>query len=382
MFDNLWSEKPKMAKKKESVETEAPGIFDHLWGGIKVLSLVILMPPMLNYAGLQKEKEFFRGAAVLFDIGFGQKMYINCTGTGSPTLILDAPTGRSSDVFLKLQSTLASLGTVCIYDRAGLGLSDVAVGLNASDPGEAAVLNALGPETTAVRMVSDLHRLITFARPLQRPLVLVGSELGAAVVRGYAHLHPEDVGGLVLIDPAHPSLFNHGPSDEDNPWIDHWHSHLIFSFRLLQLSALMGLNRLGLLAGQLSLPNFSECETVIAKQKHEICDGFHIQAAIDEHRSMNVSLRQVEEIAGKWPLPPSIHTTVISGDKFDGDLTSELNDLWSKAMHTLIQRIPGSNHVVIPGGDRHTLHQNTDAISAVIMKFVSGLSLELADEEK
>jgi len=144
----------------------------------------------------------------------------------------------------------------------------------------------------------------------------------------------------------------------------------------------MGLNRLGLLAGQLSLPNFSECETVIAKQKHEICDGFHIQAAIDEHRSMNVSLRQVEEIAGKWPLPPSIHTTVISGDKFDVDLTSELNDLWSKAMHTLIQRIPGSNHVVIPGGDRHTLHQNTDAISAVIMKFVSGLSLELADEEK
>ena len=68
-----------------------------------------------------------------------------------------------------------------LYSRAGLGLSDVAVGLNASDPGEAAVLNALGPETTAVRMVSDLHRLITFARPLQRPLVLVGSELGRGV---------------------------------------------------------------------------------------------------------------------------------------------------------------------------------------------------------
>ena len=44
-------------------------------------------------------------------------------GTGSPTLILDAPTGRSSDVFLKLQSTLASLGTVCIYDRFSIHLS-------------------------------------------------------------------------------------------------------------------------------------------------------------------------------------------------------------------------------------------------------------------
>jgi hypothetical protein len=42
-----------------------------------------------------------------------------------------------------------------------------------------------------VRMVSDLHRLVTFAAPQERPLLLVGSELGALVVRAFAHLHSQ-----------------------------------------------------------------------------------------------------------------------------------------------------------------------------------------------
>jgi hypothetical protein len=42
-----------------------------------------------------------------------------------------------------------------------------------------------------VRMVSDLHRLVTFAAPQGPPLLLVGSELGALVVRAFAHLHPQ-----------------------------------------------------------------------------------------------------------------------------------------------------------------------------------------------
>jgi hypothetical protein len=42
-----------------------------------------------------------------------------------------------------------------------------------------------------VRMVSDLHRLVTFAAPQERPLLLVGSEVGGLVARAFAHLHPQ-----------------------------------------------------------------------------------------------------------------------------------------------------------------------------------------------
>ena len=60
----------------------------------------------------------------------------------------------------------------------------------ASDPGEAAVGRTLGPEATALRMVADLHRLVSIVQQLERPLVLVGAELGGLVARLYTQLHP------------------------------------------------------------------------------------------------------------------------------------------------------------------------------------------------
>ena len=47
------------------------------------------------------------------------------------------------------------------------------------------------PPFLTVRMVTDLHRLVTFASPQERPLLIVGSGLGGLVARGFAHLHPQ-----------------------------------------------------------------------------------------------------------------------------------------------------------------------------------------------
>ena len=74
-----------------------------------------------------------------------------------PTVILDAPTGMTSDVWAGLQKEL-SLDSVqvCVYDRAGLGLSDRKPLFNMSDPMESAIA---GPSPfTTNQMVQDLHR--------------------------------------------------------------------------------------------------------------------------------------------------------------------------------------------------------------------------------
>ena len=40
------------------------------------------------------------------------------------SVLLDAPTGMSSDVWALVQPELAKITKVCVYDRAGLGFSE------------------------------------------------------------------------------------------------------------------------------------------------------------------------------------------------------------------------------------------------------------------
>ena len=113
---------------------------------------------------------------------------------------MEAPLGMNSDVYLGLQEQLATKTRVCVYDRAGVGLSDRPVQplVNmSSTSGEnsaaatAKIRRLRGHEFTVERMVDDLHRLITSSSNLGRPLMLVGSDMGAMIARFYTQLYSE-----------------------------------------------------------------------------------------------------------------------------------------------------------------------------------------------
>src|SRR5580658_7163606 len=59
----------------------------------------------------------------LVDIG-GRRLNLYCTGTSSPTVVLDAGLGGSTAVWRHVQPVLARTTRVCSYDRAGMGFSD------------------------------------------------------------------------------------------------------------------------------------------------------------------------------------------------------------------------------------------------------------------
>ena len=103
----------------------------------KFFLFVVAVPPMLNYASLRQERDFLTANTTQYDVGFGQKLYLSCVGEGAPTVILDAPTGLTSDSWSAGVSELSAVTRVCVYDRAGLGWSDSPPRLNRSDPGEA-----------------------------------------------------------------------------------------------------------------------------------------------------------------------------------------------------------------------------------------------------
>jgi virginiamycin B lyase len=129
----------------------------------------------------------------MVDIG-GRRLYLECLGEGSPTVILEG--GLSSSASrgiwnvpawapqITIQPDLATVTRVCAYDRAGFGLSD---------PGPT-------PQT-AVSVTSDLHALL-HAAGLEPPYVLAGISLGGPIVQVFASRFPDEVVGLVEIDPG------------------------------------------------------------------------------------------------------------------------------------------------------------------------------------
>jgi pimeloyl-ACP methyl ester carboxylesterase len=127
----------------------------------------------------------FPPPGALVDIG-GHRLHLNCSGAGSPTVVLDSALGGSSMSWSLVQPALARITRVCSYDRAGFGWSDA------------------GPfPRTAGRIADELRRLLARAA-VEPPFVLVGHSFGGLVVRVFTARHPRDVAGLVLVDPAHP----------------------------------------------------------------------------------------------------------------------------------------------------------------------------------
>jgi pimeloyl-ACP methyl ester carboxylesterase len=117
-------------------------------------------------------------------IGHGRRMNVYCQGSGSPTVILEAGAGGSTLDWRWVQPGIARTTRVCSYDRAGMGFSD---------PGPL--------PRTAAAVVEDFVTLVRVAR-VQPPYVLVSHSLGSYFVRLYADLHPQDVVGMVLVDPS------------------------------------------------------------------------------------------------------------------------------------------------------------------------------------
>lgn len=144
----------------------------------------------------------------LVDIGSARKVYLECRGVGSPTVILVSGTGGASDEWTHTLNPskpeqepvlsdsavlpqVSQFTRVCAYDRPGTTRFDGS--LSPSTP--------VPQPTTAADGVADLHALLTAAN-ISGPYVLVGASWGGMITRLFASTYPKEVSGLIFVDAA------------------------------------------------------------------------------------------------------------------------------------------------------------------------------------
>src|SRR3984957_2410097 len=115
----------------------------------------------------------------------GRQLALHRAGAGGPSVVFLPGAGLIGLDYLNIQSEIAGSTTAVIYDRAGTGWSD-----------------AIALPRTAAAVAEELRALLAAAEvPL--PYVLVGHSLGGAYLRRYAQLFPDEVAGLLFLDPSH-----------------------------------------------------------------------------------------------------------------------------------------------------------------------------------
>lgn len=105
---------------------------------------------------------------------------------GGAAVILESGISASCLNWTYVFGELAKAGLVCRYDRAGLGWSD------------------LPPQALSARGIVDHLRATLDQAGVPKPYILVGHSFGGMMARYHASLYPQEVQGLVLVDPLLP----------------------------------------------------------------------------------------------------------------------------------------------------------------------------------
>lgn len=124
-----------------------------------------------------------------FDVG-GYQLHIHCSGSGSPTVIVDVGLGDDSTDWTPIQQAISTNTRICVFDRPGYGWSD------------------FGPSPrTSNRIASELEILLEQAE-IAPPYILVGHSFGGYNIRVFAANNPQMVAGMVLVDASHEDQYN------------------------------------------------------------------------------------------------------------------------------------------------------------------------------
>lgn len=125
----------------------------------------------------------------LVDVG-GYQLYVRSSGSGSPAIVLITGLAGTTDDWKVMEEDFAEVATVINYDREGLGRSD---------------WNNRPKDSETI--AEELHALLK-KKNIEPPYLLAAHSLGGIHARVFTSLYPDEVAGLLLVDPTPENLID------------------------------------------------------------------------------------------------------------------------------------------------------------------------------
>jgi pimeloyl-ACP methyl ester carboxylesterase len=161
--------------------------------GLALLSVVIAACSDGPPASTAPSHSTSASTKLVADVDVGDRtMHLVCVGPtdrGEPTILLEAGGGGDYLSWGEVPDMMQSTHRLCAYDRAGLGQSE--------PPAEAS--------RTASDQVADLRALLD-AAGVSGPFVIGAHSYGATVATLFTQAYPDEVVGLLFVDPESPSI--------------------------------------------------------------------------------------------------------------------------------------------------------------------------------
>lgn len=269
----------------------------------------------------------------MVDVG-GYRLHLNCTGTGSPTVVIDAGLFEWSTEWAWVQPGVAKTTRVCTYDRAGSGWSDA------------------GPlPRNADQYAKELLTLLQ-AADIPGPYVLAGHSFGGIPVRVFTGMYPSEVAGVVMIESMSPRQFTQSSSD----------TKLRADSQSLPFPILPALARLGivrLIARSLGLIPHLPPEVEKAYLSRMVLPS-HLRAIADDTQGMPASGKQAEAVETFGDIPLIVLTA---------RLKSTLPD-WQAWQTELLQLSSNSQQLFAEKSGHSIELEQPEAAVAAIVKMV------------
>ncbi len=295
---------------KRSSKRRGRGCLLWLGGGLAVLLGLALVGYIYEPLAEAADAKAYPPPGELVDVG-GYRLHINCTGSGSPAVVIEAGLGDWSTSWGGvIQPEVAKTTRVCTYDRAGLGWSDAA-----SLPSDAAQFS------------QELHTLLQNAR-VPGPYVMVGHSLGGLIVRVFAHDYASEVAGVVFVDSMNPRQITQSLSN-----------------RLALLSSVeAGLARVGVARLVVKLPAIASSIPPGEEAYYPLfIRPQSFQAAGKEYKELPASGEQAAAVKSFGDLPLIVLTARRNDNPGWPEWQTELLELSSNSQHLFAEN---SGHVI------------------------------------